>query len=60
MIVCDNDLTDKELFEVIPNSKSAGNDELTRRVDLSKKALSTFQRQAVIKLIEKKILIKPC
>ena len=54
MIVCDNDLTDKELFEVIPNSKSAGNDELTRRVDLSKKALSTFQRQAVIKLIEKK------
>ena len=77
-VVCDNDLTDKELFDAlkgIPN-KSPSNDGLTKesyetfwdelkkffykcnKVSLSKKALSTSQRQAVIKLVEKMIAIK--
>ena len=74
-VVCDNDLTDKELFDAlkgIPNKKSPGNDGLTKefyetfwdelkdsfinsiKLAYQKKALSTSQRQAVIKLIEKK------
>ena len=74
-VVCDNDLTNKELFDVskrIPNNKSPGNDGLTKefyetfwdelkdsfinsiKLAYQKKALSTSQRQAVIKLIERK------
>ena len=84
-VVCDNDFTDKELFDAlkgIPNNKPPGNDWLTKKfyekfwdewkdsflnsIKLSiklgyqKKALSTSQCQVVIKLIEKKIVIKLC
>ena len=74
-VVCDNDLTDKELFDALkgmPNYKSPGNDGLTKefyetfwdelkdffinsiKLAYQKKPLSTPQRQAVTKLIEKK------
>ena len=78
-VVCDNDLTDKKLFDAlkgIPNNKSPGDDGLTKefyetfwnelkdsfinsiKLAYRKKTLSTSQRQAIIKLIQKKIAIK--
>ena len=74
-VVCNNDLTNKELFDAlkgIPSNKSPGNDRLTKefyeafwdelkdsfintiKLAYQKIALSTSQRQAVIKLIKKK------
>ena len=68
--VCDNDLTDKELFDPwkeIPNNKSPrfwdelkGSFTNSIKLPYQKKALSTSQLQEVIKLIEKKIVIKHC
>ena len=73
-VVCDNDLTDKKLFDALkgtPNNKSPGNDGLTKdfyekfcdelrdsfinsvKLTYQRNALSTSQRHAVIKLMEK-------
>ena len=69
---CEKCITEKELFEAlksVPNDKSLGNDSLTKEFfetltflcvlhSFGKEDFCTSQRQAIIKLIEKKTKIK--